>query len=246
MTKEEKRLVKDKEDDESIRDNDEEDIRLIDFTTASLGIVLVVLIGIFISQAGELYNAYLEIVDSRVHGRGVARMKLGNGMEQNVAAFVERNEPFVCRKCLSATPFWDKDSNIIDAVGPDAMLPVRVAERTTNTNIPTQFSREAAPGTRGKAASAYQERNMTITDFMASYNNPESKEHLYAAQVNIMSDLPGLIPHVQETAPPANLLEAVGKTPPRSSRPLRYSTLHCYCLLQINKIRLSEYMYKYN
>jgi hypothetical protein len=161
-------------------------------------------------------------VDSRLHGRGVARIKLDNGLESNVRAFVERNEPFVCRKCLADTTFWDKDSNILQAVGADTTIPVRVASRTTNNKTPTQFSREAAPGTRGKQTSAYREQNMTMADFMNAYNKHESKEHLYAAQVNIMADLPGLLPHVQETAPPSILLEAVGKTPPRSQRPLRY------------------------
>ena len=204
--------------------DDGDDVSLIDFTTASLGVMLIVLLGVFFSQAGELYNAYLQVVDSRLHGRGVARIKLENDVETKVRAFVERNEPFVCRKCLaeSATSFWNEDANIIQAVGADTTIPIRVASRATNDKIPTQFNRETAPGTRGKETSAYHEQNMTIADFMNAYNMHESKEHLYAAQVNIMSDLPGLIPHVQETAPPSILLEAVGKTPPRSQRPLRY------------------------
>lgn len=206
--------------DETSCTDDDDDVKLIDFTTASLGAILVVLIGVFVSQAGELYNAYLQVVDSRLHGRGVARIKLDNGLESNVRAFVERNEPFVCRKCLADTTFWDKDSNILQAVGADTTIPVRVASRTTNNKTRTQFSREAAPGTRGKQTSAYREQNMTMADFVNTYNKHESKEHLYAAQVNIMADLPGLLPHVQETAPPSILLEAVGKTPPRSQRPL--------------------------
>ena len=197
-----------------------DDVRLLDFTTASLGIILVALTGIFIQQAGELYNAYLDLTETKLEGRGVARIRLGDGFQNKVALHVERNEPFVVRNCLALTAFWDEDSSIVEAVGADAVLPVRVAKRTKDAEIPTQFRRDVAPGSRGEE-SAYLERNMTISEFMDAYNNLKSNEHLYAAQVNVMSALPGLLPHIKEIEPPASLLEVVGKTPPRSHRPIR-------------------------
>lgn len=211
-----------REKNESIPDDDDVPLPpLLDWTTASLGVILIVLCGIFINQAGELFHAYMDLQDSEINARGVTRIRLGDGVQAEVAAYVERNEPFVCRKCLPTTSFWDNDANIVEAVGADTVLPVRVAERTEDKKVPTQFRRAAAPGTRGED-SAYLERNMTMTDFIASYNNQESKEHLYAAQVNVISALPGLMPHIQETAPPTNFLEAVGNAPPRSHRPIRY------------------------
>lgn len=204
--------------DESYCDDDEK-VPLLDYTTGSLGVLLVILVAIFISQFGKLYQAYLELNDTRLHGRGVARIRVGNEMEREVASFVERNEPFVIRSCLSTKSFWEKDDNLLQALDPDTVLPVRVANRT-NDKIPTQFRREAAPGTRGPE-SAYWERNMTVKDFLESYNNQKSHEHLYAAQVDVMSALPNLMPFIQEIAPPKALLDAVGKTPPRSSRPIR-------------------------
>lgn len=201
-------------------DNDKDAVRLLDFTTASLGAILIVLCGIFIHQAGALYDAYLDLTDLRLEGRGVARIRLGQeGVDAEMAAFVERNEPFLCRKCLKDTLFWQDDANIVETVGKEAILQVRIANRTTDKHIPTHFRRDAAPGTRGEE-SAYHEENMTIIDFMKSYNNPDSKEHLYAAQINVASALPGLIPRIKQTAPPANLLEAVGTTPARSQRPI--------------------------
>ena len=200
--------------------HDEDDVPLLDFTTGSLGVILIVLVGIFMNQFGKLYAAYLELDDTHLHGRGVARIRLGDGVEREIASFVERNEPFVIRSCLPTNSFWEEDANLLQTLGPDAVLPVRVANRTTDDKIPTQFRRAVAPGTRGKD-SAYVERNMTVADFLESYNNHESREHLYAAQIDVMSALPNLLPHIQETAPPKTTLEAVGKTPPRSSRPIR-------------------------
>lgn len=211
------------EDDNSINSIEESSpdnaVRLLDFTTATLGIILVALCAIFINQAGELYNAYLDLTDSRLEGRGVARIRMGDGVEGEVKAFVERNEPFLCRKCLPNTQFWDRDENIVQAVGPDTILPVRIANRTKDKQVSTQFRRDAAPGTRGEE-SAYHEQNMTMHEFVDSYNNQESKEHLYAAQINVVSTLPDLIPFIKESAPPATLLDAVGTTPARSQRPI--------------------------
>lgn len=195
--------------------------RLVDSTTASLSAILIVLCAIFVNQAGKLLEAYWDLTESRLQGRGVARIWLGkdDDISSTVKAFVERNEPFVCRKCLADTTFWKDDANVLQAVGQQAILPVRVAYRTTSKQIPTQFTRVAAPGSRG-LESAYKERNMTLAEFIHAYNDPTSKEHLYAAQINVVSALPGLIPHIKQAAPPATLLDAVGTPVARSQRPI--------------------------
>ena len=177
--------------------------------------------------------------------RGVARIEFNWDMIddddlisnriQQVQDFVNRNEPFVCRHCMKqeSLKWWKEDSNLLPVIGPDTILPVRVANNSNNNNNKkkknpsdnnnatiTHFQRMAAPGTSGSSSSAYQERNMTAYEFLSNYErhngqHPTTKgEHWYAAQVDMVTTLGGgLLKFALASSPPGSLLEAVGPLP---------------------------------
>mmetsp|Transcript_13876 Transcript_13876/g.39495 ORF Transcript_13876/g.39495 Transcript_13876/m.39495 type:complete len:117 (+) Transcript_13876:244-594(+) len=51
----------------------------------------------------------------------------------------------------------------------------------------------------------------------------EIAEHFYATQVDVIKQLPGLLPYIQRHAPPTEVLKAMEPTPPISNRPLSMS-----------------------
>lgn len=155
------------------------------------------------------------------HGRGVARLTFS----AEAASFADRNEPFVCRSCVSSSSldFWASDANLLEVAGTNATFAARVAPRIDNNDDPTLFRRTGSFDAKDRSSN-YQERTLTLEDFLSSYNNSESfsKEdhHLYAAQVDILESMPNLLPQIQQSGPPNVLLEAIGSTPPVSHRPL--------------------------
>ena len=143
-----------------------------------------------------------------------------------VKKYVDRNEPFVCRRCMmpeSLGGWWDVDANLLEAIGADTVMPIRVAKSTTN---PTQFQRSAESDAKHQTTdkSAYQERNMTASDFFLQYKDHSGlghDEHWYAAQVDVVTTIPGLLKYIASSAAPKlQLLEAVGPTPSSSRRPV--------------------------
>ena len=142
-----------------------------------------------------------------------------------VKKYVDRNEPFVCRRCMmpeSLGGWWDVDANLLEAIGADTVMPIRVAESSTNRN-PTQFQRSKHQTTD---KSAYQEKNMTSSDFFSQYKDHsgldnDDDEHWYAAQVDVVTTLPGLLKYIASSAAPKHqLMEAVGPTPSTSRHPV--------------------------
>ena len=115
-----------------------------------------------------------------------------------VKKYVDRNEPFVCRRCMmpeSLGGWWDVDANLLEAIGSDTVMPIRVAKSSTNRN-PTQFQRSKHQTTD---KSVYQEKNMTASDFFSQYrdhNGLDNDEHWYAAQVDVVTTLPGLLKYI--------------------------------------------------
>ena len=145
-----------------------------------------------------------------------------------VKKYVDRNEPFVCRRCMmpeSLGGWWDVDANLLEAIGADTVMPIRVAESSTNRN-PTQFQRsaESDPKHQTTEKSAYQEKNMTASDFFSQYKDHSGlghDEHWYAAQVDVVTTLPGLLKYIASSAAPKHqLMEAVGPTPSSSRHPV--------------------------
>lgn len=149
-----------------------------------------------------------------------------------VKKYVGRNEPFVCRHCMmpeSLGGWWDVDANLLEAIGADILMPIRVAKSTSKKG-PTQFQRSAESDTTNQTAdkSAYQEKNMTASEFFGKYKGHSghgpggsSNEHWYAAQADVVTVLPGLLKYVASSAPPKHqLTEAVGPTPPSSHHPV--------------------------
>ena len=149
-----------------------------------------------------------------------------------VKNYVDRNEPFVCRHCMmpeSLGGWWDVDANLLEAIGVDTLMPIRVAKSKGNED-PTQFQRSAKSDatTQTTDKSAYQEKNMTASDFFEKYKDHSghspggsSDEHWYAAQTDVIQVLPGLLKYVASSAPPKHqLMEAVGPTPPSSHHPV--------------------------
>ena len=143
-----------------------------------------------------------------------------------VKKYVDRNEPFVCRRCMmpeSLGGWWDVDANLLEAIGADTVMPIRVAKSSTN---PTQFQRSAESDAKHQTTdkSAYQERNMTASDFFLQYKDHSGlghDEHWYAAQVDVVTTIPGLLKYIASSAAPKlQLLEAVGPTPSSSRRPV--------------------------
>ena len=233
----------------------------------SLGAVIAVLFGFFAAQLGDLYielsrEQQQDVEDEAFAGigRGVAQIQIDWRLEGNaddtseenqrgsndkalmekireVRGFVERNEPFVCRRCMaeqSLGGWWEVDPNLLDAIGKGTYMPVRVAEvngacssDSTMPANPTHFERSAAPGSQGKGRSAYQEKNMTALDFFQGYKihsgqlDSNVSEHWYAAQVDVVTLLPGLLQYVIGSSPPKRqILDAVGPTPPLSYHPI--------------------------
>jgi len=151
-----------------------------------------------------------------------------------VKKYVDRNEPFVCRRCMmpeSLGGWWDVDANLLDAIGADTFMPIRVAKSSTTQTDPTQFQRSSTDSNATRQMtdkSAYQERNMVASDFFSQYTDHSgrgleisSDEHWYAAQVDVVTTLPGLLKYVASSAPPKHqLMEAVGPTPPSSHHPV--------------------------
>ena len=180
-----------------------------------------------------------------------------------VRGFVERNEPFVCRRCMaeqSLGGWWDVDSNLLDAIGKGTYMPVRVATlasacssngTSAMSSNPTHFQRLTAPGSQGKDRSAYREKNMTALEFLEGYRihdgrlDANESEHWYAAQVDVIKVLPGLLKYVIASSPPKRqMLEAIGPTPPSLYHPitlyfgagerttqLHYDSLENFCCL---------------
>ena len=145
-----------------------------------------------------------------------------------VKKYVDRNEPFVCRRCMmpeSLGGWWDVDANLLEAIGADTVMPIRVAESSTNRN-PTQFQRSAESDAKHQTTekSAYQEKNMTASDFFSQYKDHSGlghDEHWYAAQVDVVTQLPGLLKYIASSAAPKHqLMEAVGPTPSTSRHPV--------------------------
>jgi len=145
--------------------------------------------------------------------------------------YVERNEPFVCRQCMmpeSLGGWWDMDANLLEVIGEDTSMPIRVAQSSASQTDPTQFQRSTKPDTTQQTMdkSAYQERIMTASDFFAGYEAHSGhcsgeSEHWYAAQIDVVEGLPGLLKYVASSAPPKHqLLESVGPTPPSSHHPV--------------------------
>ena len=150
-----------------------------------------------------------------------------------VKKYVDRNEPFVCRRCMmpeSLGGWWDVDENLLEAIGADTLMPIRVAKSTPNKEDPTQFQRSAKSDATQQRTdkSAYHEKNITASDFFAKYGDhsghstgQSSDEHWYAAQTDVVEVLPGLLKYVASSAPPKHqLMEAVGPTPPSSHHPV--------------------------
>lgn len=170
----------------------------------------------------------LEAATSHVNDSNALRLR---EKQREVSAFVKRNEPFVCRQCMSPPSlggWWDVDSNLMDAIGSGTIMPVRVAERpvvaTSTSAGATVFQRIVAPGSKGSGASAYLEKNMTASDFFASYRAHRGDtvtEHLYAAQIDVASALPGLLKYALGSGPPQKqVLDAVGTDLPMSHHPI--------------------------
>mmetsp|Transcript_36136 Transcript_36136/g.53899 ORF Transcript_36136/g.53899 Transcript_36136/m.53899 type:complete len:204 (+) Transcript_36136:1034-1645(+) len=61
---------------------------------------------------------------------------------------------------------------------------------------------------------------MRFADFLATYDNKTSEEHLYGAQIPIVTHLPQLIDPIRASAPLGKLVESLGPTPPTSHKPL--------------------------
>eukprot|EP00980_Cylindrotheca_fusiformis_P028385 scaffold22596_cov131-Cylindrotheca_fusiformis.AAC.14 len=199
----------------------------LDKTIIVLGAVLVVLIGILVVQVKDILLAYRDMTRDATTGstaddhgsrdyRGVARLRPQPGVHLEVASFVDRNEPFVCRHCLpgKGLDFWASDDNLLQTVEPDASIPVRVAQRSKTSTL---FRRLVAPGGKN---SAYDERIMPFSKFLQHYGSEDSEEHWYGAQIPILSHLPQLLDPIRAIAPPGTILEAIGPDPPESHKPL--------------------------
>ncbi|CAJ1954554.1 unnamed protein product [Cylindrotheca closterium] len=150
--------------------------------------------------------------------RGVAGVTLQQDTDvaATITPFVDRNEPFVCRTCIpqSRLEYWSNDAAMLETVGPDAEIPVRFAKRalssTAASSSGTLFRRLVTPGT---SKSAYDERTMRFSEFLAAYDNKTSEDHLYGAQIPIVTHLPQLIDPIRASAPLGTLIEALGPTP---------------------------------
>lgn len=229
MGKSKKSNIVSKEDDKS------EEEGFLCGTILRLGSILVILIGVLASQLEDIITtvgvlntggkAQDEIRLSRnADGRGVAGIILHEDMDvaATITPFVDRNEAFVCRGCIPQTRlrFWSNDAAMLEIVGPDAEIPVRVAKRSSSSTASssgTLFRRLITPGT---SKSAYDERIMQISEFLAAYDNKTSEDHLYGAQIPIVTHLPQLIDQIRASAPLGTLVEALGPTPPVNHKPL--------------------------
>lgn len=203
-----------------------DDKHFMNGTIVALGAVLAILVGALCTQLGKLFLACADLKEGgslreersyQLDGRGVARLLMtpGVSVDREVAGFVERNEPFVCRSCLQrkSHKFWSSDDNLLQTVGSDASIPVRIAQRSKDT----LFRRVVAPG--GKE-SAYNGRTMLFSEFLANYGSQKSEEHWYGAQIPILTHLPQLLDPIRATSPPGIILEAIGPDPPTSHKPL--------------------------
>ena len=161
-----------------------------------------------------------------------ARDETVDAIASMVKKYVDRNEPFVCRHCMmpeSLGGWWNVDANLLEAIGADTLMPIRVA-KSKGKEDPTQFQRSAQSDatTQTTDKSAYQEKNMTASDFFEKYKDHSgrglggsSDEHWYAAQTDVVTVLPGLLKYVASSAPPKHqLVEAVGPAPPSSHHPV--------------------------
>jgi hypothetical protein len=211
----------------------------LDRMTLTLGAIFALVVGILLGQLGDalfVYQRDLKTTKSSLPSsasyddrRGVFGFVYNpyqEKLEIDVAAFVDRNEPFVCRGCLppKRLQFWDSDENILQAAGADASIPVRSAKRQIistekgNNKDTTLFRRlEIPPG--GKK-SAYKQSEMKLQEFFKKYRDPGTTEHLYGAQMPILTHLPKLLDTIRSTSPPGSILEAIGPDPPLSHKPL--------------------------
>ena len=204
------------------RTNDEE--RQTNGTILILGAFLAVFLAVLVSQLRDVFFAYKDMLKSQesspssstVEHRKIARITISSNfiIEEEIKAFVDRNEPFVCRGCLNLLelPFWKNDNRLLKTVGLEASIQVRTAQRSDNT----LFRRITNSSSK---VSAYEERSMLFSDFLQHYNDGE-EAHLYGAQIPVLDKLPQLLGPIQKLAPPTALLEALGPTPLRSHRPL--------------------------
>lgn len=196
-------------------------------TILTLGSILVLLVGVLASQLGDIVTTarVLSTGGKFADGRSVAGITLHQDMDvgATITPFVDRNEAFVCRSCIpqKRLEYWSNDASILDTVGPDAKIPVRFAKRSsssTTASSGTLFRRRLV--TPGASTSAYDERTMRFSEFLAAYDNKTSEEHLYGAQIPIVTHLPQLIDPIRASAPLGTLVEALGPTPPLNHKPL--------------------------
>lgn len=137
--------------------------------------------------------------------RGVARIHFdhnGNfGMASTEARrFAERNEPFVCRKCLprDSLLWWKDDANLANAAG-NEIIRVRSLKRAA-IGEPSYFQRIGE--------TKHSHLNISLRDFLVEYSDASSNYHLYAAQIDIAKTLPQLSTHLPLL--PTEFLEAIG------------------------------------
>eukprot|EP00538_Stauroneis_constricta_P013954 CAMPEP_0119567360 /NCGR_PEP_ID=MMETSP1352-20130426/35721_1 /TAXON_ID=265584 /ORGANISM="Stauroneis constricta, Strain CCMP1120" /LENGTH=130 /DNA_ID=CAMNT_0007616609 /DNA_START=62 /DNA_END=451 /DNA_ORIENTATION=- len=126
--------------------------------------------------------------------------------------------------------------------GASSMLNIRVAKRRSSDSNPSTFARTDAPGTTqsgvratgdavGAVRAAYhpaksadkkhdqQQQHKHGHDVDQGDGQEEIAEHFYATQVDVIKQLPGLLPYIQRHAPPTEVLKAMEPTPPISNRP---------------------------
>eukprot|EP00548_Thalassiothrix_antarctica_P005259 CAMPEP_0194144230 /NCGR_PEP_ID=MMETSP0152-20130528/13306_1 /TAXON_ID=1049557 /ORGANISM="Thalassiothrix antarctica, Strain L6-D1" /LENGTH=185 /DNA_ID=CAMNT_0038843985 /DNA_START=9 /DNA_END=563 /DNA_ORIENTATION=- len=168
---------------------------IFDFTTISLGSVLVVALGVFLSQVFFLYKTFQDEENQQRRipsiigdNRGVRRLIIENDseetLEQAVANFVDRNEPFVCRVCIKQAnlKFWSDDNNLRNVMKDEkTLIPIRSSFRKDDDTT-TLFSRRhnVTPNT---GESLYQQQDMSFSEFLDVYDQPKDKKlHYYGAQ----------------------------------------------------------------
>jgi len=200
---------------------------LWDCTILSLGSILIVALAIFFAQISSLFTIFQKPesqFSSTGDNRGVTRLIVGDdfgNLKEHVAKFVDRNEPFVCRSCIDSMKlkFWSHDENLREVVSDDrTSLPIRIGRKENNDR--TMFARRSdlAPNSE---ESIYREHEMSFHDFLSIYDELlENDLHYYGAQINVIESLPSLLPHIQRSAPPAAILNAIGPTPPPKYRPI--------------------------
>lgn len=209
--------------------------RFINRAIVVLGSILIIGLAILARQLGDVLFAYREIkheespkslVSGHVDERKIAEITISPhfAVEEVVKAFVERNEPFICRGCLKLRElsFWENDERLLEIAGFDASIQVRIARRSQNT----LFRRQ---GTSDGKNSAYEERSMLFSDFLQHYGNVSSEHVLYGAQINVLEKLPNLLAPIQKSGPPSSILEGLGAPPPISHRPFSLYIGHGRC-----------------